>query len=156
MRAEEVLERYQAGERNFKRVNLQGQSFKGKDLSGADFSEADIRGSNFTKANLKGANFSCARAGLQRRWAIGFLIISWLLSGGSRIFSAFAGYRAASVFDRSASGGFYISVVYLIGVAVFFILVIRQGLGAVAVAGTVPVAGSAAAVAVTLLSAYIG
>jgi uncharacterized protein YjbI with pentapeptide repeats len=50
MKADEVLRRYAAGERDFHRVNLRGQSFKGKDLSGADFSEADIRGANFTNA----------------------------------------------------------------------------------------------------------
>ncbi len=90
MKAEKVLERYRAGERDFGRVNLRGQSFKGKDLSGVDFSEADIRGADFTKANLKGANFSRAKAGLQRRWAIGLVIISWLLSVVSGFISAIA------------------------------------------------------------------
>ncbi|MGQ4648368.1 pentapeptide repeat-containing protein [Lyngbya aestuarii] len=41
MKAEEVLRRYAAGERGFRRVNLRGQSFKGKNLSGADFSEGE-------------------------------------------------------------------------------------------------------------------
>ena len=81
MKAKEVLRRYAAGERDFRRVNLRGQSFQGKDLSGADFSEADIRGANFKNAYLKDTKFCDAKAGLQRPWAIGFLIGSLLLSG---------------------------------------------------------------------------
>ncbi|NEQ86292.1 MAG: pentapeptide repeat-containing protein [Moorea sp. SIO2I5] len=81
MKAKEVLRRYAAGERDFRRVNLRGQSFQGEDLSGADFSEADIRGANFKNAYLKDTKFCDAKAGLQRPWAIGFLIGSLLLSG---------------------------------------------------------------------------
>ena len=79
MKADEVLKRYAAGERDFRHVNLQGQSFKGKNLSGADFSEADIRGTNFTNAYLKDANFSYARAGLEHHWVIFLIAISFLL-----------------------------------------------------------------------------
>ncbi len=65
MKADEVLRRYAAGERDFRGVNLRGQSFKGKDLSGADFSEADIRGANFTNAYLKDAKFCGDRQNLR-------------------------------------------------------------------------------------------
>lgn len=81
MKADEILEQYKAGSRDFRRVNLRGQSFKGKDLSEADFSKADIRGVDFTNAILIGASFRGALAGQKRRWAIGLSVVSWLLSG---------------------------------------------------------------------------
>jgi uncharacterized protein YjbI with pentapeptide repeats len=81
MKASEVLTRYAAGETNFQRVNLRGQSLKGENLSGADFSEADLRGTNFIGANLRRVNFTGAKCGLQKRWAISFVILSWLCSG---------------------------------------------------------------------------
>ncbi|HCF28974.1 MAG TPA: hypothetical protein DEV81_17625, partial [Cyanobacteria bacterium UBA11049] len=134
MKAEEVLKRYRAGERNFRRVKLQGQSFKDEDLSGADFSEADIRGANFTKANLKGANFSHARAGLQRRWAIVLLIVSFLLSALLGIISLISGGLTAYFFSPEIVKQYNIlpGVVFLVVIVVFFIIAIRQGLGAVA------------------------
>ena len=98
MKASEVLKRYQAGERNFRRVNLRGQSFKGQDLAGADFSEADIRSTNFTGANLRGANFTGAKCGLQKRWAIVLVLISWLLAGISGVLSLLAGVFVAFIF----------------------------------------------------------
>jgi hypothetical protein len=63
--SEELLRLYQAGERNFRKVNLWNQSFKGQDLSGVDFEGADIQGADFTNAILKGANFRSVIGGLK-------------------------------------------------------------------------------------------
>ncbi|MEH2158006.1 pentapeptide repeat-containing protein [Nostoc sp.] len=65
---------------DFSGQNLRGRNFKGRqDLVGANFSYADIRGANFTNVNLTGVNFSYAQAGLQRRWAIGAVLVTSLL-----------------------------------------------------------------------------
>ncbi|MHC5718963.1 MAG: pentapeptide repeat-containing protein, partial [Nostoc sp.] len=87
---------------DFSGQNLRGRNFKGrKDLAGANFSYADIRGANFTNANLRGANFSHAKAGLQRRWAIFLVLISWLLSGLSGFLWIVNGYFVSPIFNTS-------------------------------------------------------
>ena len=155
--ASEVLRRYAAEERDFRGTNLRGQSFKGKDLSGADFSEADIRGANFNDAILRGTKFCKAKAGLQRRWLSLLVLVSWLLSAISGFLSGFFGYLTALMFDsfsldKQISGG-----VFLVTLIVFFIVIIRQGLGVaffVALAFTVAAAvGLAFTVVITLTRA---
>lgn len=106
MKADEVLRRYTAGERDFRRVNIRGQSFKGKDLSGADFSEADIRGTIFTNAYLKSSKFCGAKAGLQLYWTICLVIVSWILSGLSGILAGSTAYLASVVFDSNIANFF--------------------------------------------------
>ncbi|MEL6385183.1 MAG: pentapeptide repeat-containing protein, partial [Cyanobacteria bacterium J06626_18] len=80
MKAAELLRLYEAGRRDFSGESLRGQTFQGKDLSGVNFSGADIRSTNFTNANLTGTNFTRAKAGLLRRWAVGLIVVSLLLS----------------------------------------------------------------------------
>jgi uncharacterized protein YjbI with pentapeptide repeats len=67
---------------DFSGQNLRGRNFKGQDLAGVNFSYADIRG----------ANFSHAKAGLQRHWAIGLVLVSFLFSAVSGYLWAFNGY----------------------------------------------------------------
>lgn len=142
---------------DFSGQNLRGRSFKGQNLAGANFSCADIRSADFTEANLRGANFSHAQAGLQRRWAIFLIFVSWFLSGASGFFSAFAGCLAAFInvqihaqkFDATAD--LIASVSSLLVLAVFFIVVIHRGvnnivLGSVAVSVPTAIAGVVAVV----------
>ncbi|NEQ58006.1 MAG: pentapeptide repeat-containing protein [Moorea sp. SIO4A1] len=129
MKAEEVISRYKNGERDFRKENLRGQSFQGKDLSGADFSEADIRGANFKNATLKGTKFCKAKAGLQKRWTIVLLLVSWIVSGLSGIVSLLGGAVVALIFDNDLESQVFgwIGLVILI---VVYSVILRQGLGA--------------------------
>ncbi|MFW9265477.1 pentapeptide repeat-containing protein, partial [Nostoc sp. CALU 546] len=125
--------------------NFRGRNFKDRqDLAGANFSYADIRGANFTNANLTGANFSYAKAGLQRRWAIFLVLVSWLLSGFSGFYLAVKGYLVSLIFDTSNSSNQIGGWTALIILIAFFLITIRQGLtaglGAVAGAFAVVVA----------------
>lgn len=159
MKASEVLTEYQAGRRNFQRVNLRGQSFKGQDLSGADFSEADIRSANFAGANLRGAKFCGAKCGLKRRWEIIVTILSWWLSGISGIVALMAGVFGELIFDDSSLDNQIAGWVSLIILISLWIMVIRLGMGAVGVAvagaGAVLV-GVALALIVLVVVVYIG
>ncbi|MEH2441134.1 pentapeptide repeat-containing protein [Nostoc sp.] len=117
--------------------NLRGRSFKGQNLTGANFSKADIRGANFTNAILKDADFTGAKAGLQRRWKIGLLIVALMLLASGVIFSIGLGLSAASIFDTKYTGNIFIGLVCIIVVAVFCIVTCRKnliaGLGVIAV-----------------------
>ncbi|MEH2248418.1 pentapeptide repeat-containing protein [Nostoc sp.] len=147
---------------DFSGQNLRGHNFKGrKDLADANFSYADIRGANFTNANLTGANFSHAKAGLQRRWAILLVIVSWLLSGLSGLLWALNGFVASLTFDTSNSSYQIRGGTTLIILIAFFLIAIRQGLtaslGAGIVAGAVAFAlAGAVAFAVAFALALAG
>jgi hypothetical protein len=65
MTAEELLQRYQAGERDFRGVRLRGIFLRDTSLHGIDLSCADLRGASLmgvdlSQANLRRANFSGA------------------------------------------------------------------------------------------------
>lgn len=81
MKAKKLLQRYEAGERDFQGINLQGESLKGQNLSDANFSGADIRGANFSQAKLKGSNFKLVKAGLPTYWLYIFGITAYLITG---------------------------------------------------------------------------
>ena len=60
MTAEELLAKYQAGERDFRGANLHGADLSGANLHGADLRKADLRGADLSKADLSGANLHVA------------------------------------------------------------------------------------------------
>lgn len=79
MKANELIERYNAGERNFAGIDLRFANLSQADLSGADLSRANLQGANLQQATLSwvrlygadldGANLTDAslyRANLQR------------------------------------------------------------------------------------------
>ena len=145
MKASELVERYQQGERDFRSMNLRGLSFKGQDLLGADFSEADIRGANFSKAILTGAKFHHAKAGLQKRWVVILLLVAFLLIILFSLMSTFVIYIVSLIFNselESQIGG----LVGLITLIIFCFIAYRQSLvaalGAIAVAVAIAVAAA--------------
>ncbi|MBD2682195.1 pentapeptide repeat-containing protein [Nostoc paludosum FACHB-159] len=112
---------------DFSGQNLRGRSFKGQNLEGANFSSADIRSADFTGANLRNANFSHAQAGLQKRWAIGLVLVSFLLSGLSGFLWANNGYLVLLIFDTSSLGNQIAGCIALIILIALFVVIIRQG-----------------------------
>lgn len=134
LKAKEVLRLYETGERNFQGVILRGQSFKGQDLSGADFGEADIRSTDFSRANLSRANFSNMKSGLQKRWTILLIVLSWcsaLISGFS---SLFIGMFISTLDDSDSQELITVSIVSLV-LVVFIFITIRRGTRAGVIAG---------------------
>jgi uncharacterized protein YjbI with pentapeptide repeats len=160
MKASEVLNHYAKGERNFRSAKLRGLSFQGQDLSGADFTEADIRGTNFTNAILRGANFTRAKAGVQKRWLIGQLIIAFLLSVvfefiGIAFNASFIGQFFSPDWTKDYSNlPGYVLIVFNIAL---YLIIARQGftapaIGSIAIAGAIAVA---IAVAVTFTFTFV-
>jgi uncharacterized protein YjbI with pentapeptide repeats len=136
--------------------NLRGRDFKGQDLTGANFSGADIRGANFTNANLTGANFSHAQAGLQRRWVVFLLAVSWLISVLSLLFLALLGVLVSQIFDSFSQIAGWAILILLIS---FLITIISEGLNVNLVLAFVIVTAFAFALfgaVFTLAGAYTG
>lgn len=158
--------------KDFSGQNLRGRSFKGQDLTGANFSYAYIQGADFTNAILRGANFSHAKAGLKRRRAISLLIVSFILAAISGFSCFVIGSMMVSFFLPGRDYNIIAGIAVLLVLAVFSIVIIRQGLeatlGVVAVAmvviavaaaavGVVAGAGAvAAAAAVAVAGAVVG
>ena len=102
---------------------------------------------------LREADFTRAKAGLQRRWTIFLVTISLFLSVISGLMSARATLWITVLFTPDIIKQYTIGpgVVLLIVLAISFIAIIRQGLGAVTEAGAGAVAVAvAAAVAATV------
>ena len=140
MKAAEVLRLYEAGERDFKGVSLRGQKFNGKDLSGSDFSGADIRSANFTNANLTKVSFTNAKAGLKRNWAVGLVVVSSLISFVAGFLSMFSSAFVALIFNHSSLGSQVTGWLSLAVIVVFLLLLLRKGIGTLAIAIAVTVA----------------
>ncbi|MBG1268090.1 pentapeptide repeat-containing protein [Nostoc sp. WHI] len=119
---------------DFSGQNFRGRSFKGQNLAGANFSGADIKSADFTGANLRNANFSLATAGLQKRWAIFLVGVSWLLSGISGFVS---GYIVWLIVHYHNQVELYYTFFSLIVLTVFWIITIRRNIIAGLVAGTI-------------------
>ncbi len=126
--------------------NLRGRSFKGQNLAGANFGHADIRSTNFTGANLQGANFTGAKAGLQKRWALLLVLLSWLLSGVSGFLLLLNGvslaFSSSLYFLESVTGEVFLGWISLIVTIILYIIIIRQGIGIVSLAFTIASAGA--------------
>ena len=102
--AAELIRRYGAGERDFRRLDLRGLNLSRQQLAGADFSGADLRSTDFLEANLQGVNFADAIGGLRRRNGLIqglFLFVAGGLSGGLNFFMLFILY--VSLYSDSGS-----------------------------------------------------
>ena len=121
--AAELIRRYGAGERDFRRLDLRGLNLSRQQLAGADFSGADLRSTDFLEANLQGVNFADAIGGLsQCNGQIQglFLFVTGGLSGGLNFFMLLFLYSILySNFERSVRSLLGLWPSLLVGVIVF-------------------------------------
>ncbi|MEO0825822.1 MAG: pentapeptide repeat-containing protein [Cyanobacteria bacterium J06635_15] len=145
LKAKDVLRLYAAGERDFRGTILRGCNFRGADLSGADLSGADIRSARFVDATLRGVKFCHVRAGLQRQWWVGQLILVIVIAAIAGILQGYAGALIGFYFTTGDSTDLVAAIAGVIVIAVCFFAIARQGftlkaLGSVAFAAAFAVA----------------
>jgi len=114
---------------DFSGQNLRGRSFKSQNLEGTDFSGADIRGANFSHAYLRGANFSHAQAGLQRRWAVCLIVVSFFLSMFSGVACGLAGIMTAGIVSPTFLKEYHPvpAGILLVVLIIYYTFVLRRG-----------------------------
>ena len=145
MKSRQVLLLYRKGRRDFRGQNLRGQSFRGQNLSGADFSYADLQGANFYRANLHNSQFRGIKAGLQKRWKIILLLMSWLLSIFSGLGLVLISYFTLLVLNLSNPSDSTAGWNTLLLTIAFVFIAIRQLIG-----------GNFGTIAATVVVAVIG
>jgi uncharacterized protein YjbI with pentapeptide repeats len=145
MKGRQVLQLYRKGRRDFRGQNLRGQSFRGQNLSGADFSYADLQGANFYRANLQNTQFRGIKAGLQKRWKLILLFLSWLLSVFSGLGLVLISYFTLLVLNLSNPDDSTVAWNTLLLTIAFVFIAIRQLIG-----------GSFGTIAATVVVAVIG
>lgn len=134
MQADELLQRYRDGERNFQGTNLRDADLRGADLAGADFSACDLQGANFARANLAGARFCAATAGLSQPWTVALALGGILLVGIlSLVVVAFAttavAYLVTGVTAPATTAEPWGAIaLYLVSVFTFAIAAVRKGM----------------------------
>ena len=158
--AAELIRRYGAGERDFRRLDLRGLNLSRQELAGVDFSGADLRSTDFLEANLQKVNFADAIGGLRRRNSLFqglFLFVAGGLSGWLSAFMLVLLYYIFYVGSESLGDLFGLWPALLAGVFIFSLIswLAWEGFSgkgvfvfiAVAVAVAVAVAGAVAAAA---------
>ncbi|MEM1392422.1 MAG: pentapeptide repeat-containing protein [Cyanobacteria bacterium P01_H01_bin.150] len=116
---------------SFKNKNLSGSDFSGSDLSGSDLSGSNIRSSKFTSVILKDANFTGAKAGLEFRWVIIFIIASLVLSTFSALITAVAAAFAADLYYlrlKDSFTHFFPGIVIPAAIGTIYAVTLRYGL----------------------------
>lgn len=100
MTAEELLDLYKAGERDFSNVDLSHEILSHADLAGADFSGANFYGARLLRTNLSGGDFSnanLAQAYLARTNLSGAELSGVSLSGAHLVATNFRGAKYEDV-----------------------------------------------------------
>ena len=96
--AEQILDKYKNGYRDFRNLNLDGENFDNQDFSGADFSNTSLLGASFKSATLHGCNFSYAEAGVHTKWVPLISLVSLLIHLLLGILAPFVGYASIHFF----------------------------------------------------------